>query len=97
MPPEKNMVNMINIIMGFLNITRFLDRKYAPRDVIKISRTTPTVRMNSVFIYPLLIIGFANTLLYASKLKPRDLNNTPVCWDSRLLSLKDATPTYHTG
>ena len=49
MPPDMNMVTVIRIMIGFFQSTPFLDKKYAPRDVITIFVSSPIVRIFKVF------------------------------------------------
>ena len=47
-PPEKNIVNMIISIRGFLNSTFLREKKYAARLVRIKSKITPVISMNKV-------------------------------------------------
>lgn len=89
-----NIVMVIKIINGLLNITLDLEKKYAPIAVMVSCTTMLIARILSVFRYPCIIIGFWNTFLYAPRLNPRGFNSPPVCCINKLPSLTDAIETY---
>ena len=97
MPPEKNMVNTIKIVIGVFQRTSLCAKKYAPSDVKNTLHGTLTSSKNAVFLYPVIMFGFLNTCLYASKLKPMGLHTGPTCRVNAIPSEIDEKNTYNIG